>query len=294
MNIDKFLIENGLNFTVEKHPLTATNSTGRQIITPYFALINSQNDAILNTCKSGYTVSQNREIVEMVVNGTKKFGTKLAIVKAGAINNGKQIYIQLECEGEAKLKTTTMKQYITVIDSNDGSTGLSVGIGDKMLHCGNQFFQFYKEGDSRFRHTTTITEKIKKIPFLIETAFSKNTQQVKLYKKFESTKLTANMADEMVKYVLDYDKVLTPQAEQDKMTKRSQKMMETLYADIDTEIANVGKNVFALFNGVTRYTTYHQKPPTREGGNAESLIVGVGYKKAIDALEFCTEKCGLV
>ena len=102
------------------------------------------------------------------------------------------------------------------------------------------------------------------------------------------------MADEMVKYVLDYDKVLTPQAEQDKMTKRSQKMMETLYADIDTEIANVGKNVFALFNGVTRYTTYHQKPPTREGGNAESLIVGVGYKKAIDALEFCTEKCGLV
>ena len=164
MNIDKFLIENGLNFNVEKHPLTATNSTGRQIITPYFALINSQNDAILNTCKSGYTVSQNREIVEMVVNGTKKFGTKLAIVKAGAINNGKQIYIQLECEGEAKLKTTTMKQYITVIDSNDGSTGLCY------IAVINSF-NFIKRVIADLGTQPLLPKRLRKYPFLSKQHF---------------------------------------------------------------------------------------------------------------------------
>jgi hypothetical protein len=63
MNIDKFLVQNGLDFTVEKLPLTAVDGKGQQIITPYFVLLNSKNNAVLNTCKSGYTVTQNEEIV---------------------------------------------------------------------------------------------------------------------------------------------------------------------------------------------------------------------------------------
>ena len=287
MNIDKFLKENGLDFTIEKYPLIATDAGGNQIITPYFALVNSKNNAVLNSCKSGYTVTQNKEILEMVIKGTEKFGSKLEVVKAGAINNGKQIYIQLACEGEAKLAKTQVKQFITVIDSNDGSTGLSVGIGDLTMHCQNQFFKFYKEGNSRFRHTATITQKIMEIPLLIETALGKNMEQVKLYKKFESTKLTKGLADKMVNHVLGFDRVSTPKDKFETLSKRQLGMMENLYADINTEIGELGNNVLALFNGVTRYTTYHQKAPTRDGGLTESLIVGVGYKKAIEGLEFC-------
>jgi len=288
MNIKKFLKENDLDFTVEKLPLTATDGQGKNFITPYFGLFNSKTGECLNTAKAGYTVSQNEEIIEMVVKGTEKFGSKLEVVKAGSINGGRRIYVQLACEGEAKLAKTQVKQYITVIDSNDGSTGLSVGIGDLTMHCGNQFFKFYKEGDSRFRHTATITQKINEIPYLIETALGKSMEQVNLYKKFESTKLTKSMADEMVNYVLGYDRVSTPKDQFEKLSKRQLTMMENLYGDIQIEIGDLGKNVLALFNGVTRYTTYHQKPPTRDGGLAESLLVGVGYKKAIDGLEFCT------
>jgi len=287
MNIKKFLKENNLDFTVDKLPLTATDGQGKDLITPYFGLFNSKSGECLNTAKAGYTVSQNEEIVEMVVKGTEKFGSKLEVVKAGSINGGRRIYIQLACEGEAKLAKTQVKQFITVIDSNDGSTGLSVGIGDLTMHCQNQFFKFYKEGNSRFRHTATITQKIMEIPLLIETALGKNMEQVKLYKKFESTKLTKGLADKMVNHVLGFDRVSTPKDKFETLSKRQLGMMENLYADINTEIGELGNNVLALFNGVTRYTTYHQKAPTRDGGLTESLIVGVGYKKAIEGLEFC-------
>ena len=45
----------------------------------------------------------------------------------------------------------------------------------------------------------------------------------------------------------------------------------------------------AIFQGATRFTTHHQKAPKRANGHDESLMVGVGYGKAISAYEFCLE-----
>ena len=80
--------------------------------------------------------------------------------------------MQLQIEGDSKVGDDIIKRYVTVIDSNDGSTGLSVGIGDFTMSCQNQFFRFYKEGNAKFRHTATLNEKIKSIPTLIETALN--------------------------------------------------------------------------------------------------------------------------
>jgi glycerol-3-phosphate dehydrogenase len=75
--------------------------------------------------------------------------------------------MQLEIEGIGKVNDDVIKRYITILDSNDGSMSLSIGIGDLTLSCTNQFARFYAKSDARFRHSA-IADKIKTIPFVIE------------------------------------------------------------------------------------------------------------------------------
>ena len=287
MTVKEVLVNSGLDFDILKMPLVAKSDSGDDIITPYFGLVNSKTKETVNTTKGGYTVSQNKDVIEMVFKGVKKFGDDISITKAGSINGGRRVYVQLKLAGKAKIGGDTVDQYITVIDSNDGSTGLSVGIGDEFMHCHNQFYKFYKAGNSIYRHTATIENKIKEIPNLIETALSESLKQVRTYEKFASTPLTRHLADKMVKHVLGYDRKFTSKAEQNELTTRSLNMMDSLYDAITIEQKYMGNNLLALFNGVTRYTTHIQKPAKRENGDMESLLVGSGYKKAASAYEFC-------
>jgi len=298
--VKKILVDNGLDFKIEKHPLTGTNEKGDTLITPYFGLFNSSNGMCINTCKAGYGVSQNDEIVEAALLGIKPFGDTLSVSRAGSINEGRRVFIQLLIEGESKVGNDTVKRYVTMIDSNDGSTGLSVGIGDLTMSCHNQFFRFYKAGNAKFRHTTNITEKIKTIPFLIEKALSVSLKQIEVYNKFLSTPLTKNLAHEMVKAVLGYDRVITSKAEREKLGKRSVNIMDSLYNRIDEEMNGYegyegkGKNLWGLHSGVTSWTTKDKKGPKRNNGHDESLLVGTGYKKNDISFNFALNKAGLL
>lgn len=286
----EILKTHGLDFRIDKRQLFGTNDEGTQLITPYFGLFNSKTGECINTCKVGYHVSQNEDIVDMVLKGTAKFGNQLNVSKAGSINGGRRVFLQLAIDGESKVGDDSITRYITIIDSNDGSTSLSVGIGDMNMWCGNQFFKFYKAGEAKFRHTATLEQKIASIPQLIETALSKSVKQIEIYNKFISTSLTQGLADKLVKEVLGYDRLITSQSEIEKLNNRSIGMMDTLYSDIEAEINHSGKNLWSLFGGVTRYTTYHQSIPKRVNGREESLINGTGYQKAIKAFEFLLEQ----
>jgi hypothetical protein len=286
--VNEILVNHGLDFTINKKPLVGYDN-GEQLITPYYGLFNSKSGECINTVKEGYHVSQNDEVVEMILKGTEKYGDKLNVTKAGSINGGRRVFLQMAIEGDSKVGDDTITRYITIIDSNDGSTGLSVGIGDTVMHCSNQFFKFYKSGEAKFRHTATLKQKIESIPTLIETALEESHKQIKIYNKFISTPLTKHLADKMVKEVLGYDKVLTSTAELSNLTQRSQDMMDMLYSNIETECNIVGDNVWGLFNGLTRYTTHHQSAPKRVNGREESLLIGTGYKKAITGYEFCLQ-----
>lgn len=288
--VQEILVENGLDFHIEKAPLVAIDADGNQLITPYFGLINTSTKEVINTCKEGYTVSQNSDVVEMVLKGMEKFGNELKVSKAGSINGGRRVFMQLEINGTSKVGNDLVKQYVTIIDSNDGSTGLSVGIGDLVAHCTNQFFKFYAKGNAKFRHTATLNQKIASIPYLIETALDESMNQIKIYNRFISTELTKNLADKMVKEVLGYDRVFTSVDELAKLTQRSNSMMDTLYSNIETEINECGNNLWGLFNGLTRYTTHEMSAPKRDNGKIESLISGTAYNKAKVGFDFCLEQ----
>jgi len=286
--VNEILVAHNLDFRIEKEQLLS--ATGKP--TPFYGLFNDKTGECINSVKEGYTVSQNDEVVELVLNGMQGFG-ELSVSKAGSLNGGRKVFIQLGIDGMSLVGDERIKRYVTVIDSNDGSTGLSVGIGELVMSCQNQFFKFYKSGQSKLRHTASLTQRIKEIPFLIEEALAESLKLTETYKQFQSTPVTRALADEMVKYILGFDRQMSIKKEAELST-RSLNAMETLYDHITKETNQKGMNLFGLFSGVTSWTTHEKSAPRRENGREESMMTGTNYRTNEQGLEFALNKLGLV
>jgi hypothetical protein len=290
--VQKILVENGLDFEIQKVPLFAFGKDFSTIETSYFGLLNTKSGEVINSVKEGYTISQNSEVVEMVLRGIAPFSDKLDVSFGGALNGGRKVFLQLKIEGKKKVGNDTLTQYVTIIDSNDGSTSLSIGIGDICMRCQNQFFKFYKAGNAKFRHTATIEQRIKEIPMLIEIALNESLRQIELYNKFVSTPVTRSLANQMIKSLIGYDREFTAMDELSKKSTKAINILDAISTDIETEFNQVGLNAWALLGGITRYTTHTQSVPKRENSRNESLMSGGGYKLNQKALEFVTELVG--
>jgi hypothetical protein len=273
MTTNEILIAHGLDFNISKRPLKDddNNPSG------YFGLWNDSIPKCINTVKDGYHVSQNRDVVDLVLAGIAPFGNDLSVSKAGSLNEGRKVFIQLKIAGDGFVNGDRIERYITIIDSNDGSTSLSVGIGDKTMSCQNQFFAFYKEGQSKFRHSALMSIRIKELPRLIETALSQSIKQIEVYNQLANQDITKDLAHKMVKYVLGYDRVYTSVADLSEKSTRSINIMNKLYDCIDSEIEDKGLNLWGLFSGVTKYTTHEMSNVKRENGEYEKMLSGRGY-----------------
>ena len=291
--VNEILVAHNLDFRIEKEQLLS--ATGKP--TPFYGLFNDKTGECINSVKEGYTVSQNDEVVELVLNGMQGFGD-LSVSKAGALNGGRKVFIQLGIEGMSLVGSERIKRYVTIIDSNDGSTGLSVGIGELVMSCQNQFFKFYKSGQSKLRHTASLTQRIKEIPYLIEMALSESLKLTETYIEmqnynFKSNEVSRALADEMVRYILGFDRTMSIKTESELST-RSLNAMETLYSHIEKETNQKGQNMFGLFSGVTSWTTHEKSAPRRENGREESMMTGTNYRTNEQGLEFALNKMGLV
>ena len=221
------------------------------------------------------------------------FGSDLTVSKAGSLNGGRKVFIQLGITGVGKVAFDTIKRYVTIIDSNDGSTSLSIGIGDLTMSCSNQFAKFYKRGDAKFRHSASLVEKLKTIPSLIELALSESLRQIETYNTFASTQCSKDLAHELVRSLIGFDRLSSMDVLSSKST-RSINVMDKLYAHIDREMLDKGMNLWGLHSGVTSYTTHEISVPKRDNARMESVLIGSAYKMNQTSLKFAESKSGLI
>jgi len=257
-------------------------------------------------------------VVELAKIGMRHFrGMKM--VKAGEFDGGRKVYIQIAIEGDALIGNDTVKRFVTIIDSNDGTASLSVGIGDRTLSCENQFFAFAKKGESKFRHSKNMAERIKEIPNLIEFALLSSMRMTEIYTEFQKTICTKNMVNEMIVRLLETDKLeaklkakLVKEGkpnETPEITGRAKASIDVLTSNIRLEMnggmvedskgklvkyEGKGQNLWGLFSGVTRWTTHAKSAPKRENnsnGRLEGIMSprGTNYKANQEAFGYCLE-----
>ena len=249
---------------------------------PYYFLLNPKTKEVINTVKKNYFVTQNKVIVEMVIQGLKKFKKeKLEITKGGSIHGGRRIFLQLRIQGDAFVGKDQVEKYITIIDSNDGSTQLSVGIGDKVMRCRNEFCQFYKAGQSKYKHTSSLEDRINELPALLELALSRSMRMTELYQEMVETPITQEQIDGLVWDILGYNDI-----EDESLTGRAKANIQKLLDALDVELSEGGMNVWSLHNGVTRWTTHTKQAPKRHNGRLESIFSPTGTNYRVNQKSF--------
>jgi hypothetical protein len=291
--ITPILVENGLDWEIGKFPFTAFDGF-IPLDSNYYGLYNMKTMENLNSVGENYHVSQNADLINILIEGTKQFGDKLRISKAGSLRGGRKVFVQMEIVGDAIVGNDTIKKYITILDSNDGSCSLAIGIGDKTMSCQNQFVMFYKGSDTKLRHTPSLKQQIEVMPNFIQLALSKSLKQMELYQAFQSTPITRELAHEMVSYLMGYDRISVETMDK-KPGKISIDAMDLLYKNIDLEIADKGLNLWGLHSGVTRFTTHGLSVGKKENAKIESIVStrGSAYKKNQKSLEFATRNLPL-
>lgn len=285
---DEILVGNGLDFNISKRPLIDVdgNESG------YFGLFNDKSKKCIHTVKGGYYVAQNAEIVDLVLEGISGFGTDLRVQKAGSLNGGRKVYIQLAITGDTLLNGDTIKRYVTIIDSNDGTASFSTGIGDLTMSCANQFYQFSKLG-TKLRHNSSLEAKLKMLPSMLNESLETSFRQAKLYRELAEVEVGEFQVHEIVNKVLGFDKKITSVLDLSEKSTRSINKMNELYAQIEIEVADKGLNAWGLHSGVTRFTTHSQSVPKRDNGRSESLMLGSAYKLNMLSMNYVKKRAGI-
>lgn len=303
LRVSEILRENGLDFTIEKLAMvaprnfTSVDEGGNMIEevemvqTPYFGLYNSKTGEIINTVKKGYTVSQNEDIVKLVLDGMSKFG-ELSVSKAGSLDGGRRVFMQLGVDGLSTVGKDKIKRYVTVLDSNDGSASLSVGIGDFTMSCSNQFYYFKKNAKTRMQHSASLTEKMQMIPQLIEESLEMSMIMTDKYREMYERDVKDKHTHQLVEHLVGISR-LSSTGVLSEVSSRSYNAMEKLYEMIRIEMAQKGKNAWGLHSGVTRWTTHEKSAPRRANGRIESSMTGTNYKTNQKSLNFVSELVGL-
>lgn len=265
--LDKFK----LRWDVSKTPLLLPNGNA----TGFYGIVRDDTQQVFSTCKDSYVPYQNSELGELLIRISEKTG--YSIHSGGQFNGGGKVYLQLNTGTEINNlgeNRTTVKGYVTGINSHDGTTALKWGAANFTICCGNTFAAAQRSLQESARHTNNIHKKvedsIKQITGIAEAEKSIFDSFIKL------SEIKVKKSD-IVKIVHNITKVDITEANsqsKDKYTTYALNRSSELVNSISREMKTKGETLWGLFSGVTHYTSHVLPTPKRENARLESKYTG--------------------
>lgn len=173
------------------------------------------------------------------------------IVGYEEFNEGRVILSFLKNTNKTEAVGIPIEDYIVIGSSADGTRPFFVGTSTILIRCTNAFSKINQI--DRIRHTKSAPIRMEEMYNYFEKYLEeKNT----LYHTFEdmiSVKVNDSERDEFAKFILSI-----PNDESEIKTRRLNRLGELIDC-IRVETNDVGKNVFGLLQGVTKFTTHNME-----------------------------------
>jgi hypothetical protein len=265
MTKEQLLIEGGLDFTVSKQKMSFQDYDGTHE-TPFYCTVNNRTAEALGPVRSRYTVLQNKDLLDGILDRLKPDTYDLTRSTCGMFQGGKKVYffIKLKSSIDIPFANDIMDLYLYALSSHDGSQRLVYGISTRMHSCHNMFSLLMADIHNNYtvKHTARIEsgQAMEHMNGLIE----RNTHGL------------LNMFNAM--HNVDYDdefenKFINIVGKMGKRPdERTIKKRTDLVESISTEVATKGRNLYGLFNGLTHYITHKHKENTSWSSEYEQLV----------------------
>jgi len=257
----------GLNWTVSKESLTTIDGKD----TESFGIFRSDNNQWLGTVGNRYTPMQNFELAETVIEASDGLG--LNTKRGGMFQGGKKVFLQVELPQE-NIGVGGVKRWITATNSNDGSTSIGFGSTSQVIKCSNTFHTAHR-GLDKFRHTESASARVQMAMDDLRKAMSLDQGLMDNFKRMADTKLNENMIESVIRKMFKVNPMTTKNED---VSTRKLNQVKTFAKSLETEVNLEGQTLWALFNGVTRFTNHDSKVFKSMEDKNEYLMHGGGYK----------------
>lgn len=264
----------GLNWSVTKQPLF----TKLGLETKSHGIFRGAD--WIGTVGERYTPLQNSELAMTIVKASE--GVGVDVTKGGELGGGRKVYLQAELP-EAFVGRGNVKRYITALNSHDGSTSIGFGSSNTVIYCQNTFHRAYK-GLNHFKHTFNAQARIDVAIKDLRLALNLDQQLITNYKRMAELPLKDEAIERVIRKIFKIELSDKPED----ATERQKQKVEQFGRAVQKSIEEQGNTIWALFNGVTRYTNHvlpeylreYRRNSETNGENIrnESLMSGRGYE----------------
>lgn len=270
MNKLEFLTDTKTNWTVSKRPLFDTNNNP----SGGYGIYRDDTNECLGLAKERYTVIQNSEVLDLLIEATEQVGIKSQ--GGGVIEKGKKVYYQFPLE-DVTIGASTTKRFITALSSHDGSSPLGFGATNVNVYCSNTFFRAMQDL-SKIKHTATYRERLEPIIRNLQASLLEEQTVIDNLVKLSQITVSNNIDDDFLISIMGGDIEST----------RTKNRLDLVKSAINVEENVHGKNYFSVFNGITRFTNHLTNYKDLDA-KRKSIVYGTGYTINNNAYEKLVE-----
>jgi phage/plasmid-like protein (TIGR03299 family) len=286
----------GLDFNVSKHPSGYMNHEGRFVGNPgHFVTVRDDTGLPLGQVGKSYTVYQNEDAIRicdpLVGEGLIEYD------RIANIDIGRKFMASMRMpEGFSIAGWDDVEQYIYIINSHDGSSGIRVIPANFRLACSNQFAYLdsllRKAGINpralSIRHSSKINERVSELREALKIVDHLN--ETFAHTAEDMMKVELELADRIGYYIdavgLKTDEELIDKVENPfGLTTRGRNTLDRLL-ELETSETNtsggIGGTVWGSFNTVTEFLdhawVYDRKGEKVNEKRVESSLLGTGMR----------------
>jgi len=270
MTVKEILSASQLDWEVEKVPLVHESNNSMFMDSGYYGIRRKDNQEILGVCTKQYQETQNEQMIERAMQIADQVNFDYKFSKAFAVNGGRKIFAEFEVPTTRIAESTGYKKYIYVVDSNDGSIGLSYGISNTVLSCANQLYLFASKGNT-VKHTKNININADEIAGRLHEKLMDFDRAID-YSKNRS--IDDSTVRELVRRVMKLPVYIHSEEYNDDkiVSKKTKNKVDKLLDCIAKETTEKGDTGWGLLNGVTYYTNHVLENKERDPHGIEKLL----------------------
>ena len=269
MNLTLDLVnQHGLAWSVQKEKLFTQD--GRE--TKSYGIFRSDNGAWLSSMSEHYHTLDNFELAKLLIfAGQSIEELNIEESNGGLFREGRKVFIQIPLPN-VEIGNAKVTRNLTAINSHDGSSGVALGTTQTVIACQNTFYRAYRsEGMTRIGHHSTLQSRLEETILNLESTIQHDQVTIERFRKMLD--ITPDIKD--IKAIKD---ILFNVTDENIPSTRKTNLMAKFDQCVEIEFAKEGKNLWGLFNGVTRYTNHEMKKNYANNDKLENVMIGSGAR----------------
>ncbi len=154
-----FAMNDDLSWNVSKRQICVIGADGNfQPVEGKMATVREDNDKVLGIVGDDYEVVANADLKKLIQPLVDE--QVLSISNMGFLNGGKKVFVQAQIAKDYQVVGESYKGMITLLNSHDGTTTVSLGTTMVRVICSNTFTSVMKKLTEKYRHSEGVTERL--------------------------------------------------------------------------------------------------------------------------------------